>query len=140
MNWGNGLTIAFCGFALLIGTLVYKSTHTKFDLVSEQYYDDEIHFQQQIEGARNAAKRTPVAVSQDDRFITLQFPDSLRPSGQAWFYYPTDAQHDRHFALQTNNGLQRIAKAQLQKGHCWIKLRWQADAVNYYTEQEMKIN
>lgn len=139
MNWGYGLTMAFCGFALLIGTLVYKATHTKFELVSEKYYDDEIHFQQQIDRARNAAKRTAVTISQDNQAVTLQFPDSL-PSGQAWFYYPTNAQHDRHFAIATANGIQRIAKSQLQKGHCWVKLQWKTDTQFYYTEQEFKIN
>lgn len=143
MNWGKGLTIAFCAFALLIGTLVYKATHTKFDLVSEKYYDDEIHFQQQIDGAKNANKLTAVNVSQDERFITLQFPDGVQHTnigGQAWFYYPTNAQNDLKIAVHAAAGVQHIAKDQLKKGHCYLKLRWQADAVDYYTEQEIKIN
>ena len=40
MNWGNKLMLVFIVFALLIGTLVYKSINTKYDLVSKDYYKD----------------------------------------------------------------------------------------------------
>ena len=143
MNWGKGLTLAFCAFAILIGTLVYKATHTKFDLVSDKYYDDEIHFQQQIDGSHNASKLDAVKVLQDADLVTLQFPESTGQqsvSGQAWFYYPTNAQNDRRIALQTREGTQHIAKAQLQKGHCFLKIRWRSGDVDYYTEKELRIN
>lgn len=140
MSWGNGLTLAFLGFALLIGTLVYKATHTRFDLVSEKYYEDEIRYQEQINDAHNAANHPAVNISQDGQYVTLQLPDTAAITGQAWFYYPTDARQDQHIALVTQQGLQRIDKTQLPKGRCLVKLHWTARAVRYYTEQEMQIN
>lgn len=140
MSWGNGLTIAFTGFVLLIGTLVYKATHTRFDLVSEKYYEDEIRYQEQINDAHNAATHPAISVLQDEQYVTLQLPDTAAISGQAWFYYPTDARQDQHISLVTVQGLQRIHKTQLPKGRCLLKLHWVARGVRYYTEQEMQIN
>ncbi|MFZ8343681.1 FixH family protein, partial [Staphylococcus aureus] len=55
MNWGYKLLLAFISFALIIGILVYKSINTKYDLVSTEYYKDELRYQDKIDGSGNAA-------------------------------------------------------------------------------------
>ena len=56
MNWGKGLIGVFCLFALGMGTLAYKASSTKLDLVSNEYYKDELRYQDKIDGMNNASK------------------------------------------------------------------------------------
>ncbi|MDE3125013.1 MAG: FixH family protein, partial [Bacteroidota bacterium] len=89
MNWGFKITAVFVSFTLLIGFLVYKSVHTKIDLVSTDYYKEELRFQKQIDGTHNANLLSAVKVEQTDSSIAIQFPNELRGTnleGEAWFY------------------------------------------------------
>ena len=47
MTWGNKLLLVFAAFALLIGTLVYKCMQQNFELVSKDYYNDELQLYKQ---------------------------------------------------------------------------------------------
>ena len=65
MNWGNKLILVFIVFAVMMSVLVYKSVNTKYDLVSKDYYKDELRYQDKIDGMHNAAKVSDVVVTQD---------------------------------------------------------------------------
>jgi len=54
-NWGFGIA-AFIGlFIVFISTLVYKCSQHEVDLVSANYYDLEIQYQNQINKMNNSA-------------------------------------------------------------------------------------
>ena len=55
MNWGRSLILVFIVFAAFMGYLVYRASGTHFDLVSKEYYKDELRYQDKIDGFRNAA-------------------------------------------------------------------------------------
>lgn len=144
MNWGNKLVLVFVLFALLIGTLVYKAMHTKYELVSKDYYKEELRYQDKIDGKNNAAKIGRVAVTQDAEAVLIDLPAEMKGrkvEGEAWFYCKTDAQKDRKIALQTDTGgRQVILKKQLARGAFELKLNWQAGDEKYYTEQNITVN
>ena len=144
MNWGNKIILAFLLFAGLIMTLVYKSIHTKYDLVSKNYYQDELRFQDKIDGAANAVKLAKVIVSQDKESLLITLPDEMKGTkveGEAWFYCKTDAEKDRKIPLAIDeNGEQRILKKTFIKGTYELKLNWQTPANKYYTEQIVILN
>ena len=50
MSWGKGIAIALTVFILFIATLVTIIIRQKVDLVSEDYYTQEINYQQEIDG------------------------------------------------------------------------------------------
>ncbi|MDB5211469.1 MAG: hypothetical protein JWQ30_2296, partial [Sediminibacterium sp.] len=110
MNWGNRLVLVFVGFALLIGTLVYKSMHTKFELVSKDYYNDELRYQDKIDGKANAAKISSVTVVENPEAIIINLPaehQGRNITGEAWFYCGSNATYDRKISLSdaTHNQL-----------------------------------
>jgi len=49
MNWGNKLVLVFIVFGAFIGYLVYQAVNTKYDLVSKDYYKDELRYQEKID-------------------------------------------------------------------------------------------
>lgn len=140
MNWGYKLMVVFGLFALLIGTLVYKSMHTKFELVTKDYYKDELKYQDRIDAKNAAATISDVSIVQENDSIKIQFPKEIAnniTNGNVWFYCKTDEVKDKH--INFNNAF-AIAKTQLNKTYYQAKISYQAGGVNYYSEKEILIH
>ncbi len=74
-NWGHKLTLGFVAFAGMIVYMVVQSMHTRYDLVSNEYYKDELQYQQVIDGASRAnmlGSRT--TVTQQNNEVIIQLP------------------------------------------------------------------
>ena len=58
INWGTGIVIAMLLFMTFILQFVYRSFDSKnsHDLVSKDYYKDELYYQQEIDKMNNANK------------------------------------------------------------------------------------
>ena len=78
MNWGNKLLLTFLVFAAGMGFLVYRSVTTNFELVEKDYYKEELRFQQQIDGTREANNlSSAVTLLQNETGIHLQLPAEM---------------------------------------------------------------
>lgn len=143
MSWGNKLIIVFVVFAALMATLVYKATQTKFELVSKDYYQDELRYQDKIDGAANAALEAPTSIEVKDELILLRFPDvhkNANITGEAWFYCSVDATKDKHIALNVDsNGIQIIERKRLQKGDYQIKISYEINQKKYYVAHQLQL-
>lgn len=144
MNWGNKLLIVFGVFAIGMGVLVYKCMNVKFDLVSKDYYKDELRYQDKIDGIKNASEVGEVSVSENDQQVVIAFPAEVKGykvKADAWFYCKTNAERDRKMALSVNDdGTCVIDKKLLLKQDYQLKLSWETGDKKYYTEKEFKVN
>jgi len=141
MNWGYRLTFLFMGFVALIGTLVYKAMNTRFDLVSKDYYKDELHYQERINAIANSTQLGALNVTQDSANVMVALPESLKQQqakGDVLFYCKTDATKDRAMPLAVNEqGVQVISKKLLPAKQYLLKVNWQSDNKSYYLEKEV---
>jgi hypothetical protein len=100
MNWGHKIIIVFVVFAAGILTLVTKSMRTKIDMVTPDYYGEELKYQQVIDGKQNAAAlSSAVIVTQPEEGVMLTFPPELQGkaiTGKLTFYRPSDSGKDIH--------------------------------------------
>lgn len=144
MSWGNKLIIVFVAFAGLIGTLVYKSMNTKFELVSKDYYKEELRYQEKIDGKTNAAKLSNVAVTQNERQLIVTLPKEMEGfviEGELWFYCQTDATKDVRIAWNASNSNQQVvSKNNIQKGKYLLKFSWKSGNDHYYVEKEVIVD
>ena len=143
MSWGNKLVIVFVVFAGLMATLVYRSVTTKFDLVTKDYYKEELRFQEKIDGAANAADAGNIQLTQDAATITLRLPASLQnhtAEGEAWFYCKTEAQNDKRIPVTVTNGVYTFDKALFVKENYELKLQLIIDGRKYYYLQPISIH
>lgn len=144
MSWGNRLVLVFVGFALLIGTLVYKSMHTKFELVSKDYYNDELRYQDKIDGKANAATISSISVVENAEAIIINLPSEHAGhaiTGEAWFYCGSNASFDRKISLSTAAHNQLVVlKKNLAKTNYRLKLSWEDSTKKYYDEQLISIH
>ena len=144
MSWGNKILIAILLFIGMMGYLVYRSLTTQYELVSPTYYNEELAYQQMIDGATRANKLSaPPSVVLEDSFLVIRFPEEMKGKpmkGYAHFYCPTDAAKDRKFPLQTDSsGLQKIRSSDLASGRYIVKLFWETGQLSYYSEQKMEL-
>ena len=109
MSWGTKIIVVFSVFVILMMTLVYKSYQTKFELVSKDYYKDELEYQKVIDASKNSSDLTvKIDIKQANREFKLLIPDSLRTAdmvGDVHFYCPYDSQNDIKFALKTKDDI-----------------------------------
>lgn len=145
LNWGHKILVVFIAFVAMMVTLVYKSIKTDFDLVSKEYYKDELAFQEVIDGKNNAlALSTPSNVSIENKELVIQLPAEMKNTnlkGSIWFYCPVDASFDKKMDLITDkNAKQLIALSDFQPANYIVKLQWNADGKKYYAEQSIRIN
>lgn len=95
--WPYGIVLTFlifCGF--MIGFAVY-STKSKTELVAEDYYDQEIQYQQVIDGkSRMATLSTAPVLQVDAEKIQVILPEGLHSadSGHVRFYRPSNEAFD----------------------------------------------
>lgn len=142
MSWGNRLVIVFLVFAGMMGTLVYKSVNTKFELVSKDYYKDELRFQDKIDGAANAAAAGKIILRQNQSAIMLQLPESLTDTmveGEAWFYCKTNAERDQRIPVKMKNGQFTFDRSKFAKDSYELKLQLDAGNKKYYFEDFISI-
>jgi len=145
MNWGHKIIIVFILFAAGILTLVTKSMHTRIDMVTPDYYAEELKYQQVIDGRREAQSLSaPVSINQSVRSIGVLFPAEMHGvalKGTVLFYRASDSRQDVSVPLKTDeNGLMLVSKRSFQKGNYRVQLQWEAGGKNYYQENLVTIN
>lgn len=142
MNWGNKLVLVFIGFTALMATLVYKAVNTRFELVSKEYYQDELRYQDKIDGKANAAAIGAITVTQTKDHLVIQLPTEMNGvavKGDLWLYCKTDAAKDLRLPLATDaSGTQMIAKEKLLATKYLMKLSWETADKKYYLEKEIE--
>ncbi|WP_207491910.1 FixH family protein [Aridibaculum aurantiacum] len=144
MSWGNRLVAVFVAFAALMGTLVYLCMKQNIELVSKDYYADELRYQDKIDGMNNANKITDVVITGSDNQVIITMPkeqQGLVLTGEAWFYCATNASSDRKLPLQVNEqGQFVIEKSRLARANYTLKLSWQAGDDHFHTEKFIEVN
>lgn len=143
MNWGHKIIIVFVVFAAGILTLVTKSMRTRIDMVTPDYYGEELKYQQVIDGKENVAGLSAaVSVAQPEEGIMLTFPRELlgkKITGQLTFYRPSDSGKDIHLPVQPDMaGHQLINRQLFIKGQYRMKVQWTMNDRPFY--QELPIN
>lgn len=125
---------------ILVGFATFSSFDT-VDLVTNDYYRQEIVYQQQIERIKSSKTLThPLSWYYDRELesLTFQFPDSLRPDkikGRFHFFRPSDSMQDRFEAIYVDsNNRQYFSTQDLSRGFWRIKIAWTDGMREYYEE------
>lgn len=144
MNWGNKILVVFIGFGSMISYMVYRCMETPVNLVSEQYYKDELAYQDVIDGTKQAnALSSGVALAEAGGAVRVELPREMQGktvTGTIFFYCPADVARDRRVSLQMNwAGVQEIARGVVPAGHYTVKVSWKTAGVHYYTQEPFVI-
>ncbi|MEJ8842783.1 FixH family protein [Lacibacter sp. H375] len=144
LNWGHKITLAFSAFVVFMFVMVYKSMKTDFQLVTKEYYKDELAYQQVIDGTNRANKlSSSVEVTQLNNELIIQLPAEMKGktiSGNIWLYCSSDDKKDRRLELTVDeNGKQVIDSKNMMPANYLLKVTWKAEELNYYNEQRLEL-
>jgi len=142
INWGNKLIIVYSTFVLGMGFMVYKCTQQKTEMVTADYYEKELKYQEVIDGIQNANNLgMAMKLEQQDATVMLTMPaEALGATGSVDFYRPSDASKDFTVSLGTNaGGMQLFDRAKFVTGLYKVKVNWEKEGRKFYAEQSLVI-
>lgn len=144
-DWGKGILYTIVIFlVVVIGTVLFTFT-VDVNLVSDDYYEKEIKYQDQIDKIERT-KNLPrnINVNTNESKIVLNYPKLFPPesiSGEIHLYRPADKNSDIAFnVLPDSTHSQLLTTEFLQKGMWKIKINWQVEGVEYFTEKIIMVN
>jgi nitrogen fixation protein FixH len=144
MSWGVKITLLYSGFVLLIVTMVSMSMSQKVDLVSKDYYEQELQFQDkinQMDRTKALSEQLSWQVQNDE--LVLDFPDQFKgqqTSGKVFFFRPSDAVLDKNINIQADTlNTKGISIKSLKKGLYKMQVNWEVENIQYYNEGFIQI-
>ncbi len=136
MNWGYKILIVYIVFVAATLFLVFKASSQKDDLVTEDYYGQELKYQQRIDETErtnglSAALQCEYKVGR----LVVRFPKDFSGktiSGNVILYCPADEGKDisRDFTVK-DNALEVNIPVNY-KGAFELHINWQSDGKQYY--------
>ncbi len=138
--WPVGITVFLIFFVLAnVGFLIYV-LGIDTDLVSENYYEDELVYQKQIDRIQNARQlKEPLQIKlQKSGQLLLQFPVEMSSSeigGTIVLFRPDDKRRDNRIPVRVDEERRQwVDMSNLKKGNWNIKVFWNDRTTKYYSE------
>ena len=144
LNWGTGIVIAFVGFISFIMYFVITMNTDKaldHDLVTEDYYKEELEFQNDIDKENNSKSLTEnLTWKKTKDGVIITFPESLEINsitGKVFLYRPSNKQFDFETDISLSNHNLLIPDKRLLDGRWTIKVDWQYNGKSYLYKKEI---
>lgn len=144
LNWGQSLAIVLFLFVVFIGSFVYKTLFVSdYDhaLVSEEYYKEELHYQEEIDRLNNAKKLTKnVTIERNEKGITIQFPSNIdykSITAQLKLIRNANTTFDIEKELKLDSLSYLIPDKELVKGRYTLKLIWKSNENSYQLNEKI---
>ena len=144
--WPAAIIITFVVFFAGTVGLVVLAAHQRVDLVSNDYYEQEIRYQQRLDQvSRTSVVRSQVRVSYDPvaRAIRITLPAAHaqgRAVGRVHLYRPSEAGLDRDARLELDpQGVQSVNADKLLPGLWKVRVQWKVDGQDYFVDERVII-
>lgn len=141
LSWGYKILFVYIAFVAGMGFLVFKASNQKFDLVTKDYYDQELKYQNIIDQSANTAKLSaPLGVERSAGQLKINFPIEMKDKQKSidfYLYFPADAKRDfrKLINIGENEFTQPLPEA--MRGNYELKLSWEVEGVKYYFEKKL---
>ncbi|TAI47117.1 FixH family protein [Flagellimonas allohymeniacidonis] len=131
INWGTGIVLAFIAFISFIMYFVIQMAmddRANHDLVTEDYYKQELEYQKEIDAERSASKmKANLKVTKSAQGLTLVFPkdfDVNQITGTVSLYRPSNKHLDFNLPISLSNTHLLIPDNRLVDGRWDITVQW----------------
>ncbi|RAJ16413.1 FixH family protein [Olleya aquimaris] len=144
LNWGTSIVIAFIAFISFIMYFVISMNVNKdldHDLVSEDYYKQELEYQNDINKEENSKELTSkLTWKKTPEGMIISFPEDLdysAISGKVFLYRPSNKQLDFETTILLSNHNLLIPDKRLLDGRWNIKIDWMYNDKNYMFKEDI---
>ena len=139
INWGTGIVIAFIAFMAFVLYFVINLTtndkYSNYDLVTEDYYQQELQYQNTIEREKNSKKlEKDVEWFKTRKGIKIKFPEGFdheNIKGKVFLYRPSNKQLDFEIPISLSDQNLLIPDERLLGGRWNLYVNWSYDNIEY---------
>ena len=138
INWGTGIVIVMLSFiAFIMYFVVNMLTDNKYDhdLVTEEYYKKELHYQEEIDAEKNSRSLTVDIIGEKTKEgWLLKFPENINYKeieGSVFLYRPSNKQLDYNMPIKLSSNYLLIPDTRLLDGRWNITVDWKYKGTPY---------
>ncbi len=128
-------------FIIILVVAMTTDKNFNHDLVTEEYYKQELSFQDQLNreaNSQNLVENIDVVKTPDG--ILIKFPYNLdfkRIEGELFLYRPSNKEQDFTIPLNLSQHEMIVPKRFLEKGRWNIEIDWSYEEESYYYKKEL---
>jgi hypothetical protein len=141
MDWGKGILLTIIAFVGFILTLVIISVRQDdIHLVTENYYEKELQYQDQIDRETSAAglDREVLVFDSEAKSMVLDLPVGAK--GNLKLFRPSDERLDQELLLDIlQEGKTTVPLEKLKSGYWKVQLTWTENGVDFYQEKKISL-
>ncbi len=141
MDWGKGILLTIIAFVAFIMTLVVISVRQDdIHLVTENYYEKELKYQDQIDRETSAAglDREVLVFDAVSKSMVLDLPVGAK--GDLKLFRPSDERLDQELSLDIlQEGKTTVPLEKLKAGYWKVQLTWTENGVDFYQEKKISL-
>lgn len=141
MNWGYKIIVVYAVFITGIVYMVIRSASQDVDLVTPDYYEQELKYQTTIDATNNANALTArLKCEVKDDTMQIEFPAEMQNTElktDVWLYCVANKKKDIKQSFVTKEGKILLLLAEGNKGMHEVKVNWEAAGKKYYFEEKI---
>lgn len=135
-SWGKGLLVSYIVFIIIVLTMVGITITKDVDLVTPNYYEKEIKYQEEINKINNTNRlKDTVKFEISETALLIRFPvisESSVIKGEVIFYRPSDSKKDFKVNVEPDKEhIQIFDITNIEKGLWKVKVNWSMDGTDY---------
>ena len=138
MDFGKWIVVSFVSFALFIGMLVLVCVRQDLNLVSKNYYQEELVHGEKMEQIRNTnllGEQPDIKVNGNRIELTFNRMHDVE-NGQILFMRPSDAGLDQVFKVVNDQGtVLRFDANDFEVGQYRARFKWTMQQKDYFFEK-----
>jgi hypothetical protein len=135
-TWGTGIFIFMTAFVLLMASFMIRAASNQEELVAENYYEQELAYQQQIDKlGRSAGLSEDLSLTSSATGLSLQFPawtNGRTVTGSVQLLRPSDQRADDRLDIVLDTDRRMfIPTGDRLKGAYNVMVEWTVEGVSY---------
>ncbi|MCX2836774.1 FixH family protein [Salinimicrobium sp. MT39] len=144
ISWGTSLVLAIFSFIAFIMFFVITMITDKaysHDLVVEEYYKNELTFQEQLDKTKNASLLSEnIQLEQTSEGLVINFPQELEFAsikGNVFLYRPSNKQLDSEIPLSLSSHQLLVPDSRFIDGRWNIIIDWEYKGEKFYFKEDI---
>lgn len=144
LNWGTGIVVAFVAFiSFILYFVITMSTNKKYehDLVIENYYGQELEFQNAInKEIHSRTLKQDIVWKRTSQGLLIEFPENFKPQdikGTISLYRPSSKLLDFEVPILLSDYTFLITDKCLLDGRWNLKIDWKVNSEAYLYKKEI---
>lgn len=144
--WPYGIIAVFAVFILATVGLIVLASLNRMELVSGDYYEQELRFQRQLDTVnrtRALGDKASVALDATRKHLVIAVPSEhvgQLAGGKIHLYRPSAAGLDRRVNLELNpQGRQMVDVSAMPHGLWKVRVQWKVGADDFFLDESVKL-